>query len=281
MGRGIRAAAVIAACALLAGTTAGCGTEAAPGGKARQDARAGAGGGTGAAARPAAARPAGVLRQAEDLPEGFSARPRAAWRPPVRPADADCRRVLDAVAGASAARARGAEPGASPERGRAEGRVRADAGARTDGRGPAARGRAVREAVTYSGYGLGELAGVGLEAHPGEGARRRFTALAAALDRCPVVTGPATGAAADRDTLLRVSPLALDRVGDDLRARRLHGRLNGYPYEMHLVFARSGRILMSLVHAGVAEVDAGRTRRLADFLAGRAAALAERDREEA
>ncbi|MFC4059461.1 hypothetical protein ACFOWE_14230 [Planomonospora corallina] len=278
MGRGIRAAAVIVVCVLLAHSAVGCGTGTAPGGTTRADGRAGAGNGTGTAGRPGtgagAARPAGVLRRTRDLPAGFSDRPRAAWRPPVRPGDPDCRRVLDAAAGGSPARARA---GTKSGGGAAE---RSGERARAGGSESVAWRGITREAVAYPGYGLGEVAGVGLETHSGEGARRRFTALAAALDGCPVVTGPVTGAAADEDTLLRVSPLKLERVGEDMLARRLHGRLNGYPYEMHLVFALSGRTLMSLVHAGVAEVDAEGTQRLADFLAGRAAALAADDREE-
>ncbi|MFC7644061.1 hypothetical protein ACFQX6_27455 [Streptosporangium lutulentum] len=56
-----------------------------------------------------------------------------------------------------------------------------------------------------------------------------------------------------------------------MQARRLKGRLNGYPYEMHLVFARAGSTLVSLVHAGVARVDIRRTRQFARFLIDRAA----------
>ncbi|WP_189234603.1 hypothetical protein [Planomonospora parontospora] len=177
----------------------------------------------------------GLLLQTQDLPEGFSARLREGWRLPFRPAAGDCRRVLESA-------------GHRPPRGAS----------------------GVRVTATYPGHGLGELAGIGLESHPGEGAERRFAALAAALDRCRVAAVPATGAAADRQTLLTGSDLALDAVGDDMRARRLHGRLNGYPYEMHVVLIRSGRTLMSLVHAGIAGVDAGRTQRLAGFLADRA-----------
>jgi hypothetical protein len=194
--------------------------------------------GAGSGADPARLR--GLLLRTQDLPEGFSARFRAGWRPPFRPAAGDCRRVLEAAA-----------------------------------HGPSAGTPDARVTATYPGDGLGELAGVGLESHPGEGAARRFTALAAALDRCRVAAAPATGAAADRETLLTGSGLALDAVGDDMRARRLHGRLNGYPYEMHVVLIRSGRVLMSLVHAGIADVDAGRTQRLAGFLADRADELAE------
>ncbi|MBG0816000.1 hypothetical protein [Planomonospora sp. ID82291] len=194
--------------------------------------------GTGAGADRARLR--GLLLQTRDLPDGFSARFREGWRLPFRPAADDCRRVLEVA-----------------------------------GHRPSAAAPDVRVTATYPGDRLGELAGVGLESHPGPGAERRFTALAAALDRCRVAAAPATGAAADRETLLAGSALALDAVGDDVRARRLSGRVNGYPYEMHVVLIRSGRILVSLVHTGIGEVDAGRTQRLAGFLAGRADDLAD------
>ncbi|WP_449060236.1 hypothetical protein [Planomonospora algeriensis] len=237
------------------GLTAGCGAPAVGGGT-RTGGHTGTGTGTaadgdadagtetvlhqGTAATGAdRARLRGLLLQAHDLPEGFSTRLREGWRSPFHPAAGDCRRVLE-----------------------------------TAGHRPSEGTPDVRVTATYSGDGLGELAGIGLESHPGEDAERRFTALAAALDRCRVVAAPATGAAADRETLLTGSGLAMDAVGDDMRARRLYGRLNGYPYEMHVVLIRSGRILMSLVHAGISDVDAGRTQRLAGFLAARADDLA-------
>ena len=57
-----------------------------------------------------------------------------------------------------------------------------------------------------------------------------------------------------------------------MQARRLNGRLNGYPYEIHLMFALSGHTLISLVHAGVRDVDTERTRELARLLVDEVAA---------
>lgn len=169
----------------------------------------------------------GVLSEARNLPDGFSARPRDGWRAPFRPVDEDCRLVLDAAGGRPPKRALGA-----------------------------------RAAVTYQGDGVGELAGFGLASYGGDDAALHFGELAEALGGCPVVRAPV----AARGTTFRVSDLDLGAVGAGVQARRLNGRLNGYPYEIHLVFALSGHTLISLVHAGVREVDAARTQQLARLL---------------
>ncbi|MBG0828940.1 hypothetical protein HS041_14290 [Planomonospora sp. ID67723] len=213
---GIRAAILAAACAVLGGTSAGCGSGAVIYAEAE--------------ARTELERLSGLLRETAGLPEGFSARPRDGWKPPFRPADRDCRRVLNEVGGASQRRA-----------------------------------RSVRASATYHGDGLGELAGVSLTTYPGQGAEARFDDLAEALEGCPAVTDPERGA----DTSLAASGLDLAEIGDGTEARRLRGRLNGYPYEMNVVFVRSGQTLISLVHAAVADADAGRTERLARFFADR------------
>ncbi|GAA3445258.1 hypothetical protein [Planomonospora venezuelensis] len=214
---GIRAVALTAACAVLGGAAAGCGSGATIYAEAE--------------ARTELDRLSGLLREAEGLPEGFSAQPREGWRPPFRPADRDCRRVLDEAGGASRKRA-----------------------------------QSVRASATYHGDGLGELAGVVLTTYPGQGAEARFDDLAEALEGCPAATDPAGGG-----TALAASGLELAEIGDGTAARRLRGRLNGYPYEMHVVFVRSGRTLVSLVHTAVAGADAGRTERLARFFADRVA----------
>jgi hypothetical protein len=174
-----------------------------------------------------------LLRETKELPDGFSARQRDGWRAPFRPIGSDCRLVLDTAGGSPPQWAPGA-----------------------------------RVAVTYPGDKLGELAGVGLASYTGDDAKVHFAELTEALGRCPVAASPRAG----KSTSFRVSSLNLDGVGDDVQARRLRGRLNGYPYEMHLVFARAGRTLVSLVHAGIAHVDVKRTRKLAHFLVDRAAA---------
>ncbi|GAA4200099.1 hypothetical protein GCM10022252_52840 [Streptosporangium oxazolinicum] len=176
----------------------------------------------------------GVLSEARDLPEGFSTRPRDGWRAPFKAVDEDCRFVLDTAGGRPPKRALGA-----------------------------------RAAVTYQGDGVGELAGFGLASYDGDDAALHFGELAEALGGCPVARAPLAG----RGTAFRVSGLDLGGIGDGVQAdgvqaRRLNGRLNGYPYEIHLVFALSGHTLVSLVHAGVREVDAARTGELARLLVG-------------
>ncbi|MGC5011467.1 hypothetical protein ACLQ2R_11945 [Streptosporangium sp. DT93] len=175
----------------------------------------------------------GVLAEVRDLPEGFSVRPRDGWQAPFRPVDEDCRLVLDAAGGR-----------------------------------PPANEPAARAAVVYQGDGLGELAGFALVSYRGDEAAGHFGALVEALGDCPVARARTAG----RSTALRVSGLDLEGIDGEIQARRLSGRLNGYPYEIHLVFALSGRTLVSLVHAGVRDVDATRTRQLAGLLVDEVAA---------
>ncbi|WP_433254287.1 hypothetical protein ACQPYK_12340 [Streptosporangium sp. CA-135522] len=217
MTRGIRFAVAAGVCVVLAGALTACGAEAGP---ARKDA------GT------ELARLRSLLPNAQQLPDGFSARPGEGWKPPFRPAGRDCRLVLG-MAGGGAPR-------------------------RTPG---------VRVAATYPGDELGELLGVGLASYTGVDAEHRFDELTEALEGCPVARSPLPG----RSTSLRLSSLKLDAIGDDVQAKRLRGRLNGYPYEMHMVFARIGGTLVSLVHTGVANVDVRRTQQLAQFLVEQAA----------
>ncbi|MDP9845667.1 hypothetical protein [Streptosporangium lutulentum] len=179
------------------------------------------------------ARLRGLLKETKELPDGFSARQRDAWKPPFRPVGSACRLVLDAAGGSPPQWAPGA-----------------------------------RVSVTYPGYKIGELAGVGLASYTGDEAEAHFAELTRALGGCPVV---ASHRRASKGTSFKVSNLDLEGVGGDVQARRLKGRLNGYPYEMHLVFARAGSTLVSLVHAGVARVDIRRTRQFARFLIDRAA----------
>ncbi|WP_326820897.1 hypothetical protein OHA77_10045 [Streptosporangium sp. NBC_01639] len=173
----------------------------------------------------------GLLPKAQELPDGFSAQPGEAWKSPFRPAGRDCRLVF-AMAGGSA-------PQWAPE-------SRVDA--------------------TYAGEELGELAGVGLASYTVDGAEHRFEELTEALNGCPVARSSRPG----RGTSLRVSSLELEAFGDDVQAKRLRGRLDGYPYEMHVVFARVGGTLVSLVHTGLADVDVRRTQQFARFLVERA-----------
>jgi hypothetical protein len=189
---------------------------------------------TGPTAGTELARLRELLKETKEFPDGFSARQRDGWKAPFRPVGSDCRLVLDTAGG-------------SPPQGAPGARV----------------------AVTYPGDKLGELAGVGLASYSGDDAKTHFAELTRALSGCPVAASPPRSG---KSTSFRVSRLNLDGVGDDVQARRLRGRLNGYPYEMHLVFARAGSTLVSLVHAGIARVNVKGTRQLAHFLVDRAAA---------
>lgn len=219
MVRRIRIAVAVAVCGVMAGASAGCG--------------AGPASYTAAEAGAEQARLRGLLPKQQEMPDGFSARPRDGWKSPFRPASPECRLVLNMAGGGSPRRAPGP-----------------------------------RVAVTYLGDKLGELAGVAMVSYAGDDAERRFAELTEALGDCRVAAGPQAG----RSTSFRVSDLELDVVGDEVQAKRLRGRLNGYPYEMHMVFARTGHTLVSLVHTGVAGVDVESTRQLARFLVDRAAA---------
>ncbi|GAA4582174.1 hypothetical protein GCM10023194_16090 [Planotetraspora phitsanulokensis] len=169
------------------------------------------------------ARMRAALATMDDLPAGFSDRARDRWQPPFRPKKRACRVLFDAVAG-------------KPPQ---------------DGLGGTA-------AVTYQGDGIGELAGVGLAVYLGDQAADHLEELREAMGEC--VTAQ-SGGAGQRDRLV-VSEFPIEDVGDDVEARRLTGRVGGYPYEMHLVVANVNHTLVALVHAGLAPPDALRTEEL-------------------
>ncbi|GII27125.1 hypothetical protein [Planotetraspora mira] len=168
-----------------------------------------------------------ALGTMDDLPAGFSDQARDGWQPPFRPKKKACRVLFDAVAG-------------KPP---------------PDGLGGTAT-------VTYEGDRIGELAGVGLAVYLGDEAEDHLEELREAMGEC--VTAQSGGAG--RGDRLVVSPFPIEDVGDDVEARRLTGRVGGYPYEMHLVVANVRHTLVALVHAGLAPPDAGRTEELARSL---------------
>ncbi|MEU6712486.1 hypothetical protein ACFOY2_00560 [Nonomuraea purpurea] len=112
-------------------------------------------------------------------------------------------------------------------------------------------------AVSYHGDGLGEQAGVGLARYAGEGAEEHLDELARALERCREVRTP-------DGTELLAQELPIGEAGDEVVSRRLRGRLNGYPYAMDVVLSRVGDTLVSVVHTGMNDVDAGRTRKVVE-----------------
>ncbi|MFC4112948.1 hypothetical protein [Nonomuraea zeae] len=112
-------------------------------------------------------------------------------------------------------------------------------------------------AVSYRGDGLGEQAGVGLARYAGEEAEARLDDLADALESCREVR-------VSGGTDLRLEEFPVEDTGDEAVGARLHGRLNGYPYALDVVLSRVGDTLVSVVHTGMDEVDAGRTRKVVD-----------------
>ncbi|GAA0356081.1 hypothetical protein GCM10009530_01510 [Microbispora corallina] len=169
-----------------------------------------------------------LLSALDELPEGLSARVRSPWRPPFRPRGHDCRAVFDAVSGR-----------------------------------PPREGLAGTTAATFEGAHVGELAGVGLAAYEGSEASGPFEELREAMDGCAAVERD-TPAEADS---LAAADLPMPPVGDESAARRLVGRVGGYPYEMQFVVLRAGHALVAVVHAGLTPPDARLTRALADVLA--------------
>ncbi|MEU5860494.1 MULTISPECIES: hypothetical protein [unclassified Nonomuraea] len=164
-----------------------------------------------------------VLNRRPSLPDGFAQRPDQAWRVPFGRVDQRCRSALDAAAGHA------------PQ-----------------------EGLTGQAAVSYQGDGLGERAAVGLARYAGEEAEARFDALSDALESCREIR---TAGGTD----LRARRLDLGdaaRSGDEAAGTRLRGRLNGYPYALDVVLSRTGDTLVSVVHAGITDVDRDRTRKL-------------------
>ncbi|MGI5270041.1 hypothetical protein ACQEUU_12885 [Nonomuraea sp. CA-218870] len=123
------------------------------------------------------------------------------------------------------------------------------------GRAPE-RGLTAQAAASYQGDELGEQVGVGLARYDGA-AGEHMSALAAALRACREVR-------AGGGTHLRTALVPVADVADEAVAGELRGRLNGYPYALDVVLARSGDMLVSMVHTSMAEVEPQRTRQLLD-----------------
>ncbi|MCK2219923.1 hypothetical protein MF672_039925 [Actinomadura sp. ATCC 31491] len=112
-------------------------------------------------------------------------------------------------------------------------------------------------AVSYQGDGLGEQAAVGLARYAGEEAGAHLDELARAREACRAVR---TSSGTD----LRLSELPMRDAGDEAVGARLQGRLHGYPYALDVVFSRVGDTLVSVVHAGMNDVDPARTRQVVE-----------------
>jgi hypothetical protein len=132
------------------------------------------------------------------------------------------------------------------------------------GRAPA-RALTAQAAASYEGDLLGEQAGVGLARYAGSEAEGHQEALARALQACRSVR-------AGSGTELRLTRLPVEGVGDEAVGAELRGRLNGYPYALDVMLARSGDTLVSVVHTGIARVDPARTCQLLSAVIGLASA---------
>jgi hypothetical protein len=171
-----------------------------------------------------------ALSEVEDPSVDFTDRAEAAWHPPFRPLNHQCGKLFDL----------------------AEGKA-----------GDLATTSA--EATSFRGGRLGESTGVVLAAYAPSEAREALRNIAGLMRDCRVATVKTAGGG-DR---LVGSELPVGDIGDEVESRRFKGRVGGYPYEMHLVVVRSGDVLISLVHTGLAKLDPGRTARLAALLAGK------------
>ena len=120
-------------------------------------------------------------------------------------------------------------------------------------------------AVSYRGDGLGEQAGVGLARYAGAGAEERLDDLAKAAESCREVR-------TSNGTDLWLQELPVQDTGDEAVGARLRGRLNGYPYALDVVLSRVGDTLVSVVHTGMNDVDATRTRKVVEAVISMASA---------
>ena len=128
------------------------------------------------------------------------------------------------------------------------------------GRAPA-QALTAQAAASFEGDGLGEVAGVGLARYAGSEAEGHIDDLTDALEACRAVRSGG-------GTRLRVTILPVEDVGDEAVGAELRGRLNGYPYALDVMLARSGDTLISVVHTGIAKVDAERTRQVLSAAVG-------------
>ncbi|WP_214108930.1 hypothetical protein [Acrocarpospora catenulata] len=171
----------------------------------------------------------------EDMPAGFSDRGRERWHPPFTPVSKSCRTLFDLLSGR-----------------------------------PPKEELTASGAVTYQGDGIGQLAGVSLAVYQGDGAQRHLKGMRTAMEQC--VT--AADQSPDRGNQLSATALDLGKgTLADGAARRLSGKVAGYPYEMQLVVARQGHTLVGLVNAGMRAPDVRRTTELAKLLTAKVGTL--------
>ncbi|NUR85765.1 MAG: hypothetical protein HOY71_16940 [Nonomuraea sp.] len=123
------------------------------------------------------------------------------------------------------------------------------------------RALTAQAAASFPGDGLGEVVAVGLAEYSGSEAEWHIDDLSKALAGC---RGVRTGDGTD----LRLRRTTVRGVGDEAVGGELRGKLAGYPYALDVMLVRQGNTLVSLVHTGMTDVDAARTRQLLGAVVG-------------
>ncbi|RJL26463.1 hypothetical protein D5H75_26095 [Bailinhaonella thermotolerans] len=171
-----------------------------------------------------------LLRDLKGLPDGMRKAGDRPWKPPVKSKDRDCKLIFDALSG---------RPPKSGLRQRAE--------------------------VSLTGDLLGEDGGIALAAYSGDAAHRHHSALGDALSGCEEM-GSSDPVAATEFT---AAPSEVRDLGEDTHTRTFQGTLNGFPYQIEVVFSRVDDTLVSVVHTSLGEADGSRTAELARFALAR------------
>ncbi len=171
-----------------------------------------------------------------EIPRGFATRSRSGWEEPFKPVVRECRRLFNLISGH-----------------------------------PVRKGLTATATATYLGEGVGQTAAVSLAVYGSRQAAAQMDELAKASRKCTTVRDQTAGEV----NRLTVAPLAVSEevlAGGGI-ARRLVGRVGGYPYEMHLIVAREGSAVIGLVNAGMSGPDARTTEELAELVSRKVATL--------
>ncbi|WP_066365329.1 hypothetical protein [Herbidospora mongoliensis] len=185
---------------------------------------------------PQALKIKAVLADLDEIPRGFATRSRPGWEEPFKPVVQECRRLFNLMSGR-----------------------------------PARKGLTATATATYLGEGVGQTAAVSLALYGAREAADQMDALVKASRKCTTARDQTAGEV----NRLTVAPLAVPEKlleGGGI-ARRLVGRVGGYPYEMHLIVARQGGAVIGLVNAGMSGPDARTTEELARLVSRKVATL--------
>ncbi|NAS23097.1 hypothetical protein GT755_15530 [Herbidospora sp. NEAU-GS84] len=185
---------------------------------------------------PQALKIKALFADLDEIPRGFATRSRPGWEKPFEPVVQECRRLFNLMAGR-----------------------------------PAREGLTAATTASYLGEGVGQTAAVSLALYGSGEAAEQMDELAKASRACTTARDQTPGEV----NRLTVAPLAVSEKvleGGGV-ARRLVGRVGGYPYEMHLVVARQGGAVIGVVNAGMSGADARTTEELARLVSRKVATL--------